>query len=272
MGSKPCGVLVTPSTVWVSNYADGTLVAVDRATGVVRTTVEVGSQPCGLAQGAGSVWVEDYGSSELTRVDERTGRVLSTVEVGASPYDVTFGAGAAWVSDNLDGTVSRVDATTGRRTVVRTGGNPVGIVFAGGAVWVGLGTTEVARIDPRASKVTDRVATAPGAGWTAADGDDLWVMNGTAGSVTHIDTGTRAVVRTVSVGGTPLDGDADGGAVWVPLKDGRVVRLDAATDRLTGVWPTGVANPFVLDADADELWTADFNGTDLTRFEVASLR
>jgi hypothetical protein len=37
------------------------------------------------------------------------------------------------------------------------------------------------------------------------------------------------------------------------------------------VWPTGVANPFVLDADADELWTADFNGTDLARFEVASL-
>src|SRR6478752_3682406 len=84
VGSKPCGVLVGPSMVWVSNYADGTLVAVDRATGVVRTTVDVGSQPCGLARDAGSVWVEDYGSSELTRVDERTGRVLATVDVGAS--------------------------------------------------------------------------------------------------------------------------------------------------------------------------------------------
>lgn len=264
VGSKPCGVVIDGPRVWVSSYADSTLRRVDRTSGHAFAPVTVGSQPCGLAVGAGSVWVEDYGSSEVTRVDARTGRVQSTIAVGASPYDVTFAAGAAWVTDNLDGTVSRLDARTNARTVIRTGGHPVGIVAAAGALWVGTGN-EIVRIDPRQGAVTDRLPGRPGAGWTAASGDDVWVMNGQDGSVTHVDAAHRTVLRTVSVGPAPLDGDAADGAVWVPLKDGRVVRLDAATDAVTGTWTTGVTLPFVLDADGGQLWTADFSGTDLVR-------
>jgi YVTN family beta-propeller protein len=265
IGSKPCGVLVVGDSVWVSVYADNTLVRVDRRTGKAGPPIPVGLQPCGLAFGAGSIWVEDYGSSELTQVDASTGRVRRTTKVGGSPFDVTFADGAAWVTDNLDGTVSRVDAASGRRTVVPTGGNPIGIIAAGGAVWAGLGTGQVARIDPRTAKVTDRLDTGAGAGWTAASGDDLWVMNGSAGTVSHIDARTGAVLRTVRVGPNPLDGDAADGVVWVPLKDGTLVRLDARTDGVTGRWTSGVADPFVVDVDHGQLWTADFLGTDLVQ-------
>ena len=86
-------------------------------------------------------------------------------------------------------------------------------------------------------------------------------MNGQDGTVTDIDAVHRRAVRTFAVGPAPLDGDAANGVLWVPLKDGRVVQVDAASDAVTQTWSTGVGVPFVVDADAGEVWTADFRGT-----------
>jgi YVTN family beta-propeller protein len=44
-------------SVWVTNYADGTVVRVDGTTNQVAQTIAVGLQPCGIAVANGMLWV-----------------------------------------------------------------------------------------------------------------------------------------------------------------------------------------------------------------------
>lgn len=271
VGTKPCGIQQAGDRVWVSNYGDGTLQWIDRGTGAAGPPVEVGDEPCGVAVGGGSVWVENYGSNNLTRVDQRTGAVLATVDVGTAPYDVAFARGAAWVTDYYDGTVSRVDAATNRRTVVRVGGQPAGIAPVAGGLWVARTDGKVVRIDARTARVTDRLTAGAGASWTAYDGTDLWVSNGQAGTVTRIDAVRRTVVATVPVGPNPLDGVVVDGQVYIPTKDGRIYRVDPASNTVTATFRSTVANPFVITGGDGDLWAADYLGTEAVRIDLAAV-
>lgn len=273
LGRKPCGVAAASDRVWVSNYVDGTLQWVDVATNRAGPPIPVGRLPCGIALGADSVWVENFGSANVTRVDAASGAVLATIGVGAQPYDVTFAAGAIWVTDWADGTVSRIDPADNRRSVITTGGRPAGIVAAGGALWVGLTTDGVAaRIDPTSQTVTDRVPTGAGASWTAAIRADVWLSNGRARTVTRIDAASRRAVATVPVEANPLDGDAAGGAIWIPVNNGGLYRIDPATNAVTGSFRSGVTLPFVAAGMGDALWIADYAGTDLVRLDTTAIR
>jgi YVTN family beta-propeller protein len=271
LGAKPCGIQQAGARVWVSNYGDGTLQWIDRSSGAAGPPVEVGSEPCGVAVGGGSVWVENYGSNDVTRVDQRTGAVLATVDVGTAPYDVAFAHGAAWVTDYYDGTVSRVDAGTNRRSVVRVGGQPAGIAPVAGGLWVARTDGRVVRVDARTARVTDRLTAGAGASWTAYDDTDLWVSNGQAGTVTRIDAVRRKVVATVPVGPNPLDGVIVDGQVYVPTKDGRIYRVDPASDSVTATFRSTVANPFVITGGDGELWAADYLGTEAVRIDLAAV-
>ena len=266
-GDQPCGVLGAAGRVWVSNYFDDTLVSLDPHSLHQRSTVHVGSSPCGLAHGAGSIWVEDYGDGTVTRVDDRTGRRQRTYRVGSAPYDVTFAGGAAWVTDFGDGTVARIDARTGAVTTVRTGGTPIGIAPAAGRVWVGAGPAGIVAIDVRTSRVVRRVP-ARAAGWTAYDGDEVWVNDGQ--SVVHLDGTSGRVLDRTHVGPKLGDGSVVDGVTWVPDTRGS---LHLVRDgRLLGSYDSGVGNPFVIAEAAGALWAVDFNGTDVVRIAPSRFR
>jgi YVTN family beta-propeller protein len=273
VGGKPCGVVVADAKVWVSNFDDDTVQWIDPATGKASAPVGVGSQPCGLAVGAGSLWVENFGSGDVTRLDQATGKVQATVKVGGQPYDVAFSTGAAWVTDWADGTVSRIDATTNQRSVVTVGGQPTGIAPSAGKLWVALGTADsVLSIDARSRKVEKRIALPSAATWTAYDDKAVWISMRDSGDVVRIDTSTGTVVATMHLDGVPQDGAVLGDDVWVPTKSGEVFRLGIGDNAVSGPWPTGVTNPFVLAGDAGTLWLPDFAGSDVTRLPVSSLR
>jgi YVTN family beta-propeller protein len=280
LGSQPCGIVATPTRVWVSNYGDGTLQWIDPATNQPGPPIAVGASPCGLAVGAGSVWVENYGSNDVTRVDATTGKVQATVDVGSAPYDVTFAAGAAWVTDYADGTVSRIDAATNRRSAIHTGGQPTGIVAAAGGLWVGLGgsatdagtTYTVVRIDATSAAVTDRLDTGRRPTWTASDGRDVWLSDAGNNAAIRIDANARRVVDSRPLGASvPLDGDVAAGAVWIPDKGGRLYRIDPASGKVTGRYDSGVGVPFVISGSAGTLWVVDYSGTDVVRLDVSNL-
>ncbi len=261
-GDKPCGILGAAGRIWVSDYGNDDLVAVDPDTLHVGRSIEVGSMPCGLAYGAGSIWVEDYGSGQVTRVAASTMRVQHTYRVGPSPYDVTFAAGAAWVSNYGDGTVSRIDAGTGRVTSVPVGGTPIGIAASGGLVWAGIGIGIVA-IDPGTGRVVHRLRTPGAAGWTAYAGDRVWVNVGH--QVWELDGRTGRVVARHRAGPQPEDGSVVGGVTWVPDADGSLRRYG---DRVSSApVPSGVGNPFVLAGYRGRVWVVDFTGTDVVRID-----
>ena len=272
VGSKPCGVVVADAKVWVSNFDDGTVQWIDPVTNRASAPVGVGSQPCGLAVGAGSLWVENFGSDDVTRLDLATGKVQATVPVGDQPYDVAFSLGSAWVTDWADGTVSRIDAATNQRSVVEVGGAPTGIAPSAGKLWVALGTANsVVSIDARSGKVEKRIVMPSPATWTAYDEKAVWISMRDTGDVVRIDTTTGTVVATMHLGGVPQDGAVLGDDVWVPTKSGEVFRLRIADNAVSGPWPTGVTNPFVLAGEGGTLWLPDYAGSDVTRLPVDSL-
>ncbi len=211
--------------------------------------------------------MENYGDSTVTRVDASTGKVQHTFDVGGAPYDVTFASGAAWVTNYADGTVSRIDATTGRTTTVRTGGTPIGIAPAGGSVWVGLGDRGIAGIDVATGRVTHRVKAAA-AGWTAYDGDTVWVNVGA--QTWRLDGRTGKVTGRFDVGETPADGSVVGGDVIVPDQGGALYRIHG--DQVTGPFHSGLANPFVLVGYRGRIWSVDFLGHDVSVFDPADLK
>jgi YVTN family beta-propeller protein len=272
-GKQPCGVLGTPGGVWVSDYGSDDLVRLDPRTGRVVVRVGVGDQPCGLAYGAGSVWVENFGSDDVTRVDATTGRVQATVKVGDAPYDVTFGFGAAWVTDHSANTVSRIDAATNRVTKIHDVGTPAGILATAGAVWVTDDFNgRLYRIDPRTARVTRSWAAGAGAAWLAGDAANVWVANGNAKTVGRYDAAHASGLRTVyMVPAAPLDGDVLAGFAYLPLADGRLVRLDPRTGQVKTL-RLPIAAGFVLAVAGGAVWAADFGGTDVVRVDPAAFR
>ncbi len=79
-------------------------------------------------------------------------------------------------------------------------------------------------------------------------------------AVVAVDAADGHVAARVDVGGEPEAGVADGrGAVFVTVRDrSEVVRLDAATLRVTGRWPSGCErpSPIALDAADSRLFVA----------------
>ena len=262
VGGGACGVIVAAGRVWVSSYADGTLSSVDPRTMKVVSTTEVGDKPCGLAYGAGSVWVENYGSFDVSRVDAVTGKRTATYDVEYSPYDITFAAGAAWVTNNGSASVSRIDAATGKVTTISTGGHPVGITAAAGQVWVALGDGGLAALDPSTSRIPRRERTDEATGWTAADGERVWIEAGD--DLLEVDARSGSVTRTTPLLHGTADGSAVGRTVYIPQRRTGLVSV-VEGGAVTQVLDTGVRDPFVLAATGQDLWIADFGGDTLVR-------
>lgn len=269
-GSRPCATLGAAGSVWVADINDATVQRLDPRTGRVLARISTAAGPCGMAYGAGSIWVEDYTASAVTRIDVATNRTR-TIQVGSSPYDVTFAAAAAWVTNYGDGTVTRIDAATNLTRTIEVGASPVGIAAAGGAIWVSAsGSNQLSRIDP----VTYRVSTLAFGGspsWTAADSDTVWIGDQGTGQIVRLDARSGRIVRRIDVGPTPNDGDVLDGGVWFPDKGGSLYRLDLRTDAVSGPFPLGAGNPFVVSGYDHRLWIADYGGTDTIVVDPALL-
>jgi YVTN family beta-propeller protein len=254
----------------VADINDFTVKRLDPGTGRLQARIATAAGPCGMAYGAGSIWVEDYTASAVTRIEVATNRTR-TIKVGSSPYDVTFAAGAAWVTNYGDGTVTRIDAATNSTRTIEVGASPIGIAAAGGAIWVcASGSRELSRIDA----VTYRVSTVDFGGspsWTAADSDTVWIGDQGAGQIVRLDARSGRIVRRIDVGPTPNDGDVLDGGVWFPDKGGSLYRLDQRTDAVTGPFPLGAGNPFVVSGYRHRLWIADYGGTDTLVLDPALL-
>lgn len=267
LGDRPCAVFVTDTKIWVSLYGDNEVVALAPDTGAILSRTPVGQAPCGLAAGAGSIWVANYSSDDVTRIDAATAAVQETIRVGNSPYDIAYADGAAWTTDNGSGTVSRIDAATEERTTVTVGRLPVGITATKGAVWATLGGGEAVRISTDRIAVTGRFRVGFDAGWTASTGSMLWVTVPSDAAVVRVDPTSGEVVGRIPVGGRALDGDVDGDTVWFPVKDGRILAIDATSDQVRTELPRSTGNPFVVHATGGALWAVDFEGTDVIRIE-----
>ncbi|MEU9859766.1 YncE family protein [Streptomyces sp. NPDC047971] len=169
----------------------------------------------------GTLLVADFGSDTVTFVDPERG-ALGSVEVGTAPYGLVVGAdGRAWVA-TAEG-VAVVDTRTRERLALVPYETDTGPVTTGEYRGGGMG-----------------IALSP-------DGRRVYVgvnVPGGNGTLEVIDTASREVTDTVSVGRRPFDVDVsrDGSEVYATNHDSfdvTVVRADTLAPRRVEVAPYG---------------------------------
>ena len=118
----------------------------------------------------------------------------------------------------------------------------------------------VAVIDPASREVEAVIPVGDAPTAIAASNEAVWVLNANdgAGTISRIDPRAREVEATLSVQGTPRSLVTAGGSLWVGTNEGRLFRIDPASDlvheqkRLPNA---GKSSPFARDADAGWLTT-----------------
>lgn len=161
----------------------------------------------------------------------------------------------AWSPDNrvtyvtLQGNnrLAAVEAATGRLLwTAPTGKTPAGIIHdpRHGLLVANMGEDNVTVHAPDDGRILAKVRTAAGAHnvFPSPDGLTLYVTNRVASTITALDAGTLAAVRTMRAPGAPdcLDFSADGGQLWFTQRvANKVGVIDIETGAVIASLPVG---------------------------------
>jgi virginiamycin B lyase len=195
-----------------------------------------------LAAGVGGIWLS--GRRAIYRLDPTSGRRRASIAVRQEPCEATdVGFGSVWTATCGIRGLARIDPATNR--VSRRIKLPIpqeldgeGSIGAGArGVWLVIDgprctACRVARVHPRAMRVTAGVPVEDGAAGVRVGGGSVWVTNPRRNLVQQIDPHSLKVVRTVNAGAGPRFLDVGEGAAWaLDQVDGAVTRIDAATGK-----------------------------------------
>ena len=238
-------------TVWVYNWADQAVSAVDSRTNKVTRVVAIGgyapSTGNAIAADSGGAWVlsSKNGAGVLTRAP--LGISFSRdYRVGYDPISVAAGAGAVWVgakSPTAD-VLLEFSPATGRiiHTIQLPSSGIQSIAVGEGAVWI-LQSNSLSRVDPRSARITG-AATLPGytVYQVAAGEGAVWIaMQLPSGRNVLARIDPRTLRRTSTLSSPKRLGDEEPahvavgqGAVWWvdSYSDGTVERVDPKTNRI----------------------------------------
>jgi Protein kinase domain len=140
----------------------------------------------------------------------------------------------------------------------------------------------LALVDPRSLETVAAVPVGNAPTATAASRRWIWVVNSNdgAGTISRIDTRTRRVTSTFSVGGTPRALVAAFGSLWIGTSEGRVIRVEPDTDLIEKSWTlpnAGESSAFVPERGAgwlavggDAVWAASTQA--ISRIDPATSR
>jgi YVTN family beta-propeller protein len=240
---------------------DNTLVRVDPKTNRIAAVTGVGEGPQSAAVGGRTVWVYNWDDRTVSAIDERTNAVTRTLSITGSPpfvpsNSIAADASGAWAISSAGGKTLLTHLRSGLRPqeLPPLAGDPVAVALGGGSLWVAtkqVGRNGVFRISPRTGRVTASVrlpAEVPTSGLLDANFPDVqslaagegavWVLEagqeGTA--VVRIDpassriTGSNAFATHGQLSGSSMA--VGHGAVWAVLPEQsrvKLVRVDART-------------------------------------------
>jgi YVTN family beta-propeller protein len=208
----------------------------------------------------------------LGLVGAKSGRLLGQVALDERPGQIAAGEGALWVVDAEQGTVARVDPAA-RRVVQRipVGRDPAGVAVGDGAVWVTVsGDRSVSWINPATNTVVKRVLVGNGPTGIALGDGAVWVANSLDNSVSRIDADTGTVVARIGVSGTPSGVAVGLGAVWVSNATDGTVSRISPSSN-TVVDSIPVGNgPRAIAVGAGAVWVANSLDGTVSRIDPAS--
>ena len=226
------------------------------------------SQPWDVAFGGGEAWVLLGDERRVARVDIASRKVLSTTTIPFTPGGIATGGGGAWVTEDGGDGLVRLDGTTGaitrRFSIPARGdrgnlsGSPTGIAFGAGSVWLAR-ASETLRVNPRSGAVEHRFPTPLAPTSVVFAGDNVWVAGAENGRIVRIDPATNRITAVTPLHGTVTDLAVDRDSVWVStVPDDVVFRLSPDDGSVLATLPAG-DGPSTLSA-GDGVWIADTRG------------
>jgi ABC-type transport system substrate-binding protein/tRNA A-37 threonylcarbamoyl transferase component Bud32 len=177
----------------------------------------------------------------LSLIDAKTHRVVGKRNFGSVIWDVAFAGGSAWLLLGDDQRIARVDLASHRVRNIFTLDHGGGIAAGGGSVWVtqhpDSSRPEVARIDVRTGKVSNRFRVGGGAGdGIAYAAGSLWLARGA--DIARVEPGSGHVLHRFPVGGSSIRVVFADGAVWAASRaNGVITKIDPVANRITATVP-----------------------------------
>jgi len=209
----------------------------------------------GVTTGFDDVWAVT--GSGLYRIDPGDDEELGFLALPMGRAGtVAIGFGSVWVGNGI-GTLFRVEP---RRTLpilatIQVGAVVSGVVAAGGLIWVSDEFGALVPVDPSLNRIQDSVTVGGSPRGLAATSDRLWAVDTTAKNVTVVDIETREEIRSIPVGGEPVDVTAGLGAVWVADLEGRIVRIDTVLLSVVDDKPVdGPVTSLAVDEEEGVIW------------------
>ncbi len=302
--SSPPGVLLTVpvklltgvaavggGSLWIANYAAGSVTRIETATGRV-STIPIGDPrkmtaqacapgsvhdapmgsfnvrkcdlPSGLAIGFGSLWVTKNDAQTVLRIDLQTMQVMASIGVPTLIFNMAAGPSGVWLTDYEENRVLRIDPATNQVVFDRTFlHGPSGIAVTDNAVWIANTRGQlVTWLDPHTDAVVAEIPVGARPFPIAVGEGGVWVKNEQDSTVSRLDPRTNQVVATIPVdpfyGRDGVDSLAIADSfVWVGGQ--QLQGIDPHTNRITKVLP--LEGTALAAEDGHNLWLLGIAGT-----------
>ncbi len=241
VGDAPRALLAQGDTLWVANFFDNSLTALDAAAcaaaadscGAARGSFPVADLPVALVADGQRLWVASALNRTLTAFDPEAGAAVDQYGLPHVPSAMLLAGDWLWTANDIAGTVTRIGLDGSVIASYPVGNGPVALAY---------------------------------------DGASLWVANQSDSAVVALSLEDGAIQATYAVPGRPSALALDGQQLWVALRDqSAVVALDPATGAEAARVPVG-AGPAALLFDGRTLWSAGQTANTVTRVDVETAR
>ncbi|MDT4999365.1 MAG: large repetitive protein, partial [Mycobacterium sp.] len=272
-------VAATNTRAYVTNRDAGTVTVIDTVTATVLGTYAAGGAPDGLAvkQDGTRLYVSSSTKNTVTVLDTATGAVKATIAV-AKPTAITMAPGGAsvYVTSYDTAKVLRISTSTNTvatTTTLPTGYRPTGIAASPDNTRVYVttdtptGGTAVLTFGPTSTTATQLTqSTSKATSLTVSPDNGRLYVGSDNGTVSVIDTKTRALIGVIQTGGLPAAAVAvsgDGTTLIVADAAGRVGAFNAANGGMFVAIATRPTNDIsqspgaTVSPDGTELYVTD---------------
>ncbi len=184
------------------------------------------------------------------------------IPVGAAPIALAAGTGGVWVANSGADTLTRIAPREGvvRETAIRAVANPFGVAVVGDRVWVVGPEGDLVALDAQTGRPLTRANLDISADGLAAGFGAVWILNGTADSVTRVDveSGQVGAQRVITVGKGPSDIAVGADGVWVVNSvEATLVKLAPTTGKVVGARTRLPGAPDAVAVDGGAVWVTN---------------
>ena len=234
VGADPSDLAVTDEAVWVANFQDGTVSAIDRADFTVLGAPSADGTPTDIVADPDNVWVANGFDGTLQRIDAGDVQVVASIEVGNGSNEIAVGEGGVWIAEDATERLSLIDPTTNEQAVsIPIDGSPTDVAVGGGSIWVAQRReAKVLRISPDGETMTS-IGLESDPHQIVYGEDQVWTVNSSDDTVSRIDPASNRVAATIDVGDEPTALAIGQGAVWVTNgADASLVKIDPSSNEV----------------------------------------